>query len=174
MRHTYYFKDSVDNIDSEILTKSNYKLLVNDIIELNKDFHYPLYLYGSYIGFLIEKKEYNDINFIILSEKIIEVSDLTRFFLSFHQICKKHKVGYDLAYSIDKRTDDFDTDLYSGYLFKDGMGKLIRLYKSINSGISFEQLEGTDLYEGTLPPITQKLIKKMQMGVKFYTPIKIQ
>ena len=178
MRHKYHFIDSVDEIENETLKRDSYYRFISEVIELNKEYNYSIYLFGSYIGYLIEKIPYNDIDFIITSEKILDTNELTKFFKLFHKICKKYNIGYNLMYSVDKKPEDFDTDLYSGYIFKGGFGKLIRLYEKIDTGkpniSSFTPLPGTELFEGTPSIIREKLIKKMQMGVKFYTPIKIQ
>ena len=114
----------------------------------------------------------------ITSEKILELNDLTQFFKSFHDICKKYNVGYNLMYSTDKNEGDFDLDVYNGSIFNTGSSKVIRLYKRIDVnnklGFEFKPLIGTELYEGLMVPVNQKMAKKMQMGVKFYAPIKIQ
>lgn len=178
MRYTYYLKNSVDLIDNEILTRESYGRFVSEVKELNKQYGYSIYLFGSYIGFLIEKHEYSDIDFIILSEKILEINDLTEFFVKFHEICKKYNIGYNLMYSMDKKSDDFDSNLYSGSLFKTGSSRIIRLYERIEmpgyQSTRFTPLIGSDLFEGMMEPVNSKTIKKMQMGVKFHYPIKIQ
>ena len=178
MKFTYYFKDTVDVINSGILKKESYNSFVSEVKELNTKFNYSVYIFGSYLGYIIERSEYTDIDFIILSKKILEVNELTEFFKSFHEICKKYHVGYNLMYSTDKNEGDFDTNLYSGYLFKSESSKMIRPYKRVDigdkMGSEFLPLTGTDLYDGLLGQPTKKLIEKMQMGVKFYTPIKIQ
>ena len=180
MRYKYYFKNSVDYIDKEILKRGSYSIFINEIKELNKDYHYSIYLFGSYIGYLIEQNEYNDIDFIVLSEKILEINELTNFFTKFHEICKKHNVTYNLMYSTDKKKEDFDDNLYSYELFKTGGSRVMALYQRIESDNyasgSFKPLDGSDLFEGVIsgPIGTGKVIKKMQMGMKFYRPIKIQ
>jgi predicted nucleotidyltransferase len=178
MKYKYYFKNLVDYIDNEILTRDSYNNFITEIKELNEGYNYSIYMFGSYLGFLIEKREYNDIDFIIMSEKILEINDLTQFFISFHEICKKYNVLYNLMYSTDKKSEDFGDNLYSGSLFKTGTSRVIRLYERIEGGeltsTSFIPLIGSDLFEGLMEPVNTKTIKKMQMGVKFYYPIKIQ
>jgi hypothetical protein len=178
MQYKYYLKNSVDYIDNEILRRESYNSFIGELKELNKQYNYSIYIFGSYIGFLIEKSEYNDIDFIIMSEKILEINDLTQFFISFHEMCKKYNIGYNLMYSTDKKSEDFDNNLYSGSLFKTGSSRVIRLYERIEipnaKSTSFIPLIGSDLFEGTMEPVNNKTIKKMQMGYKFYSPIKIQ
>jgi hypothetical protein len=180
MKAKYYLKNSIDYINKELLRRSSYDIFINEIKELNKSYNYSIYLYGSYIGYLIEQKPYNDINFIILSEKILEINELTDFFNEFHKICKKHNVVYDLIYSADKKKEDFDNNIFSYSLFNTGNSRVIRLYKSIeldNYVLNpFTPLVGTNLFEGVITSndITTKIIKKMQTGVKFHYPIKIQ
>mgnify|MGYP003847294631 FL=1 len=178
MKYIYNFKDKTDIIDSGILRRDSYGLFTSEIIELNKQFNYSVYLFGSYIGYLINGDKYNDIDFILTSEKILELNELIQFFKSFHDICKKYNVGYNLMYSTDKNEGDFDLDVYNGSIFNTGSSKVIRLYKRIDVnnklGFEFKPLIGTELYEGLMVPVNQKMAKKMQMGVKFYAPIKIQ
>lgn len=180
MKAKYYLKNSIDYINKELLRRGSYDIFINEIKELNKSYNYSIYLYGSYIGYLIEQKPYNDINFIILSEKILEVNELTDFFNEFHKICKKNNVVYNLMYSADKKKEDFDNNIFSYALFNTGDSRVISLYERIESGntttSSFTPLVSTDLFEGTITSneITTKIIKKMQMGTKFHYPIKIQ
>jgi hypothetical protein len=128
---------------------------------------------------LIEQKKYNDIDFIILSEKILEIDELTIFFTEFHKICKKFNVVYNLMYSTDKKVEDFDTNMYSYRLFNTGDSRVIRLYERIEGqnhrSSTFKPMVGTDLFEGIMGSIgSNKPIEQMQMGVKFHYPIKIQ
>ena len=179
MRYKYYLKNSVDYIDNELLRRSSYNLFINEIKELNKSYNYSIYLFGSYISYLIEQKEYNDIDFIILSKKILEIDELTIFFTEFHKICKKYNVAYNLMYSTDKNVEDFDSNIYSYRLFKTGDSRIITLYERIEkqnykSGL-FKPMASTDLFEGIIGPMrNNKQIEGMQMGKKFHYPIKIQ
>jgi hypothetical protein len=178
MGHKYYLKNSIDYINNEPLMRGSYNSFVNEIKELNKSYNYSIYLFGSYISYLIERKKYNDINFIILSEKILEIDELTIFFTEFHKICKKYNVVYNLMYSTDKKAEDFDTNIYTYRLFNTD-SRVIRLYERIEGhnywSSTFKPMVGTDLFEGILGPITgNKPIEQMQMGVKFHYPIKIQ
>ena len=65
MKYIYNFKDKTDIIDSGILRRDSYGLFTSEIIELNKQFNYSVYLFGSYIGYLINGDKYNDIDFIL-------------------------------------------------------------------------------------------------------------
>ena len=180
MRNYYYFKDSVDYIDKDILRKESYQNFINELTELNQKYKYSIYLFGSYIDYLIERKEYNDIDFIILSQKLMEIDELTEFFKKFHQLCKKYNIVYNMMYSTDKNKEDFnDIDQYSCYVFKTGESRVIRLYQKIENkeykSMPFLPLPNSDLFEGILNSgVSQKAIDKMQKGVKFNYPIKIQ
>lgn len=179
MRYKYYLKNSVDYIDNELLRRSSYNIFINEIKELNKNYNYSIYIFGSYIRYLIEQKKYNDIDFIILSEKILEIDELTIFFNEFHKICKKYNVVYNLMYSTDKKVEDFDNNIYSYRLFNTGDSRVIRLYERIEAenhrSSTFKPMAGTDLFEGIMGPIGHnKPIEQMQMGMKFHHPIKIQ
>ena len=177
-QYTYNFRDNIDVIVKQPLRRELYNIFISEVIELNKDFNYSLYLIGSYVGYLINKDQYNDIDFLITSEKILELNELTNFFKKFHDLCKKHNVAYNIMYSTDKTAEDFSKDLYSGHIFETGVSKIIRLYKRIDidgkPGLELKPLIGTELYEGLLPKSSGKLNERMRMGVKYYYPIKIQ
>lgn len=181
MIYKYYFKNSIDCIEREVLRRESYNNFINEVKELNQQYNYSIYIFGSFLGYLIEKTEYNDIDFIIMSQKILEVNELTQFFISFHELCKKYNIGYNLMYTTDKNSDDFNDNIYSGTIFKTGSSRVIRLYESIetNNGLmssKFVPLIGSDLFEGVIQSgvVNGKTIKKMQMGIKFFYPIKIQ
>ena len=80
-------------------------------------------------------------------------------------------------YSTDKKSEDFNTNRYSGFLFN-SPSRVLTLYQQIESELtppySYMPLIGSDLFETVMDKPSTKAIKKMQMGTKFYYPIKIQ
>lgn len=184
MRHIYHFKDRIDVIENEILTKKKFGDFLIDFRDMNSEYVFDVYLGGSYLDYLREQKEtYNDIDFFIMAEKIIDLNDLGDFLVGFHSLAKKHKFAYDLFYLMDASGDDINNDQKSQYILNLEGSRIIKLYhsrtteKTPNKGNKkFKPIEGFDLYEGkiTYNNVGSKFINKSQINRFFNKPIKIE
>lgn len=181
MRYKYYLKNSVDTIDGEVLLKRNFDEFLIELKTLNEPYGYEIYLVGSYIDYLIKKEPYNDIDFIILAKKLIEIDALSEFFEGFHVLCKKYNIIYDMMYSMDITEDTVNTNNRVSAMLSSGSSKMIRFFEYkvlVNDpkpAIKFKQLTDTDLFEGVIDfnRIRTKFINKRRTTPFFNTPLKI-
>jgi hypothetical protein len=186
MRCTYYFKDSVDTLLGDKLSKEDYDNFIQDVIIINKDYGFSLYLIGSYIDFLVSNNnKYTDINFIITNEKLLDLDELSVFFKKFHDLVKKYNFIYDISYIMDVSEDDINFNPKSLNLFNIKESRIISQYKSrkidnkivYSLGVKYQPklLEHTDLYQSIIKAnnVSEKFIDKKQKNVFFHKPIKI-
>jgi hypothetical protein len=175
MRFTYNFIDNIDYINSEKLNIQSFKSLNDEIKKLNEKYGYDIYIYGSYLSYLINKTQYNDINFIaLLNEKMINLDDLTEFMKSFHQLAKKYKIGYDLKFSLDLSSDMINTNKRKNTLFN-GEISIISLYEYKNNEEKLKNIQNSELFTGVWSSerLSDKIIRAMRKNVNFNIPVKI-
>ena len=175
MRFTYKFFDNFDTIDSKILGRSLFLNLIKEIKEINKNYNYTIYVYGSYLDYLIDGSKYNDINFIaLLNDKMVNLDELTDFMKSFHLLCKNNDVGYDLKFSLDLMEDMINTNNKNNILFNGEIG-IISLYQYKNNDEKLKSVENSELFSGTwdYKKINDKMIDKVRIKVNFNIPVKI-
>lgn len=182
MRCTYIFKNGEDTLVNNGLTRNNYNLFLKDLKEINNTYNYEIYLVGGYLEYLtMMSDQYNDIDFIIMGEKIIDLYELTDFFKKFHQLAKKYGFVYDLTYMVDANSSDLNTNPKNYALFNLSEVRVIRLYsKKSNSYYNdhltrFEQIPETELFEGILSSkiVSNQFIDKMRKNGVFQKPLKI-
>ena len=175
MRFTYNFIDNIDYINSEKLTIQSFKSLNDEIKKLNEKYGYDIYIYGSYLSYLINKTQYNDINFIaLLNEKMINLDELTDFMKSFHQLAKKYKIGYDLKFSLDLSSDMINTNKRKNTLFN-GKISIISLYEYKNNEEKLKNIQNSELFTSVWSSerLSDKIIGAMRKNVNFNIPVKI-
>ena len=184
MRYTYYFKDTTDTIIGDPLTKSEYDSFIIEFKKLNSDYNFEVYLSGGYLMYLTkESQTYNDIDFFIMAEKIIDLDELTEFFKGFHGLAKKYKFAYDLLYFVDATAEDLNMDPKNQHVLNIEETKTIKLYKTkttegyhvINQTIAGNPIPDTELFEGKFSDKnpTNRFIRKSQSRQFFQKPIKI-
>lgn len=185
MRYTYYFKDTSDVIISDPLTKNEYDEFIVDFKKLNDNYNFDIYLSGGYLSYITkESSTYNDIDFFIMAEKIIDLDELTEFFKLFHELAKKYKFAYDLIYFMDATADDLNMDSNNQHILNIESTRTIKLYYSkLKEGSQLlppEQISGalipdTDLFQGVFSDKspTRRFINKNQIKSVFQKPIKI-
>jgi hypothetical protein len=185
MRYTYYFKDTNDVIISDPLTKNEYDNFMVDFKKLNDNYNFEIYLVGSYLSYLTkESTKYNDIDFFIMAEKIIDLDELTEFFKLFHELAKKYKFAYDLIYFMDATADDLNMNPKTPYIFNIESSRTIKLYHTKleeNSQllppkeISDSLIPDTVLFQSVFSGKTQseRFRNKNQTKSVFQKPIKI-
>jgi hypothetical protein len=175
MRFTYKFTNSVDYIDSERLNIKSFNLLIDDIKKINQEYGYDIYIYGSYLEYLVNRTTYSDINFIaLLNEKMIDIDQLTQFMKDFHLLMKQYKVGYDLKFSLDLNSDMINTNPKNNILFNGEIG-VITLYQPNNNDKIIKNIENSELFTSTWSSknIDEKMINKQRFKSKFIIPLKI-
>jgi hypothetical protein len=180
MKYTYHLSESIDVIDNNILTPKRYHDFVDELQILNNNFHYTIFLNGSYVGFLINQTPYNDIDFVVFSEKIMEIDRLTVFFKEFHNLCKKFNIGYDMIYAAEVDENNMNQNASISGFLGNGKTRIMRLYshKTDERGLTqakYIKLNNTELFESMLD--INKSTKKFKIGRQknliFNSPIKI-
>jgi hypothetical protein len=182
MRYTYHFKDSVDVIVNNGLSRHEYPKFLDELKTINSTTNYQIYLGGSYLSYLTRKSNtYNDIDFFIMAEKIIDLDELTQFFKDFHQLAKKYSFVYDLIYYVDANSDDLNTNPYSYHNLTIEETRIFKLYgkkvreNSTAIGKSLTLVNNTELFEGVTKMVgeSKKRIDKKQTNRIFQKPLKI-
>lgn len=182
MRYIYHFKDSVDIIPNNGLSRYQYPKFIEELRVINLDYNYTIYLAGSYLSYLTKMSDsYNDIDFFIMAEKIIDLDELTEFFKKFHELAKKYGFIYDLIYYVDADSNDINMDPYVYHILTVDETRIFKLYSkklpehSNYKGKPLVLVEDTELFEGIskMRADTIKTINKKQNSRIFQKPLKI-
>lgn len=184
MRYKYHFKNSTDILINRGLSRAEHSNFINELKTINTKYDYQMYLAGGYLQYLTFNNEiYNDLNFFILSEKIIDLYELTNFFKEFHGLAKKYQFVYDLMYLINITEDDLNTNPNTYRIFNTDVVKNIKLYykRSVLGETSsleknnFVPIVNTELFEHTdkIDLSVEKYRNKIQKNGFFQKPLKI-
>jgi hypothetical protein len=182
MRYVYYFKDFIDVIPDNGLSRQQYPKFIEDLKVINSHYNYDIYLAGSYLSYLTRMSDnYNDIDFFIMAEKIIDLDELTEFFRKFHKLVKKYGFIYDLIYYVDADSSDLNMDPYVYHILTTQETRIFKLYNKKlpehlnNTGKQLVLVENTELFEGVFKTKneTKKRINKKQNNQIFQKPLKI-
>jgi hypothetical protein len=178
--YKYYFKDSVDTIKNEVLTKDNFNKFVVELKMLNINYNYSIFLMGGYLAYLTEQLDnYSDIDFFITNKHAIDLDELTSFLRAFHLLAKKYNFAYDLLYFIDASESDINLNPNQQHVLNID-SRVLKLYKKKSLGDSnntgnHNLIGDTELFEGlfTSKSITNRFLKKSQTIRYFHKPLKI-
>jgi hypothetical protein len=182
MRYVYHFKDSVDVIVNSGLSRQQYHNFIEELKIINSTYSYQIYLAGSYLSYLTRMSNtYNDIDFFIMAEKIIDLDELTEFCKKFHQLAKKYGFIYDLIYYVDADSEDLNMDPYIYQILTVEETRIFKLYskkvpeRSVFTGKTLILVDETELFEGVykMKTETRKTIDKKQKNQIFQKPLKI-
>lgn len=175
MRYKYFLEDGLDEIEEDHFDKDKFNIFLSELTVLNQDYGYSVYLYGSYLDYIINRKPYTDINFLITNKNVLEIDKLKIFLTSFHHICKKHNIIYNLGYAISLRDSHINTNSKVMSIFNTPSTDVLSLYLYIVSG---DWCTGTGLAMGETGLFKRKLSSNLpevtREGRKsFPPPIKI-
>jgi hypothetical protein len=184
MRYTYYFKDRSDVVINDPLRKNEYDQFIIEFKQLNSNYNFEVYLSGGYLAYITKSAStYNDIDFFVMAEKIVDLDDLTEFFKLFHELAKKYKFAYDLIYFMDATADDLNMNPNVYHILNIESTRTLKLYhKKVHNNYSNTQLTvsgslvpNTELYQGTFnnKVPTTSFINKVGTKSVFQKPIKI-
>ncbi len=182
MRYIYHFKDTTDIIVNNGLSRQQYPSFIEELKIINSQYNYQIYLAGSYLSYLTRmSNNYNDIDFFIMAEKIIDLDELTDFFKKFHELVKKYGFIYDLIYYVDADSEDLNMDPHTYHILTVEETRIFKLYsKKVpeNSNYLAKPLipvPETELFEGVsrMKGETIKHIMKKQNNRIFQKPLKI-
>jgi hypothetical protein len=185
MRYKYYFKNSVDVLVNNVLTKKKYSLFVEELKKINLKYGYQIYIAGDYVSYITSMvDEYdNYIDFFVMAEKIIDLDELTEFFKEFHELAKKYMFAYELMYFMNANSDDINTNPNAYYILNIEKTGVIKLYIKKESdsntlesnGISGVLIPNSELFESVFSTSSfyKKHIDKIQSMRIFQKPLKI-
>jgi hypothetical protein len=182
MKYVYYFKNGTDVIYNDGLKREAFNEFLHELRELNDDFNFNIYLMGSYLSYLfMESDVYEDIDFCITAEKIMDVDELYDFFERFHLIAKKYKFIYDMYYLMDAFEDDLNFSANNQHILSLDATRILKLYShrapyNIKSKVDNKSVfPDSELFEGLLSinNPTDKFIKNNQRKRIFQKPIKL-
>ena len=185
MKYTYFFKDKTEVLINNGLTRNEYPLFIKDLTTINAKYGYEIYMAGGYVSYITRMSNtYNDLDFFIMAEKIIDLNDLTIFFKEFHELAKKYGFVYDLMYFMDANSEDLNMNPSTYNILNVEQTRTIKLYsKKILEGADSNTLNkligkpipDSELFEGKfLAELSyKKYVDKMQKNGIFQKPLKI-
>lgn len=185
MRYTYFFKHGSEVLINNGLTRNEYPLFIKDLTDINARYGYEIYIAGGYVSYLTRmSNSYNDLDFFIMAEKIVDLNELTDFFKEFHELAKKYEFVYDLMYFMDANSEDLNMNPNTYHILNVEETRTIKLYSkkvlegvdpSILTKVSGVPIPETELFEGKFSAnlAYKKYIDKMQKKSVFQKPLKI-
>lgn len=173
----YFLHNIVDSIQIKKLHYNEFTLFKNELRSISNKYNLSIYLVGSYLNYLNNhNKIYNDINFIIPSQKFIELDDLYIFLFEFHLLCKKYQMNYELKYLVNVKADELNFNIKEYRVLPQKPIQCIRLYKDKNNiEEGYKLIFNNKLYFGAFNDKVDidKIIKQEQKNLMFKKALKI-
>lgn len=180
MRYQYTLCDGViDEIVEDHLDSQKFNRFINSLTKLNEGYQYSVYLYGSYLDYIINREPYSEISFIITNQQVLVIDELTLFLKNFHRICKKHNIIYRICYAVSLDNDHINKDSSSVSLFTIPETRIISYHSQIIPDAfnlkPLTPMSNTTLFEGVMDAnMVNSVIGGLKKNRKtFPVPIKI-
>lgn len=173
----YFLHNNVDDIKIKKLHYNDFTSFKNELQSINNKYNLSIYLIGSYLNYLNDhNKNYDDINFIIPSQKFVELDDLYIFLFEFHLLCKKYQINYDLKYLVNVKEEELNFNIREYRVLPQKPIQTIRLYKDKNNKEEdYKLILNNKLYLGVFngERNINKIIKQEQKNLVFKKALKI-
>ena len=179
MKYKYYLSDGIDEISENRIDSTKFNNFLLELEKINLFYGYSVYIYGSYLNYLINRDAYYDINFLVLGKQMLEISELTEFLTKFHQLCKSIGMIYHLTYCSNITDSEINRNSEKVSVFNVEKTNILTLYKSIEVDSwncePFESLSNSKLYKGVMDEnMINNILSNLRKHRKtFPAPIKI-